>query len=150
MVLAAAGGAVMPGRLAIIAEFKCPECGERFKACAAASNDWIVTCPAGHGFMAEIGTQADALARNLADNRVFTGTETLSRVWGFHPDEVREVGEMLGPRAANCINANGDVNFQDRSEERHFRERYKATRSSNEGRVQESEQRYESQGGGDE
>lgn len=135
-------------RVAIISDFKCPECGERFKACAAASNDWIVTCPNGHGFMAEAGTQADAPARNLTDNRVFTGQETLSRTFGFHPDEVGEVRQMLGA-VGNCINANGDVNFGSRSEERAFRTKYKAVRASNEGRVQESEQRYESQGGGD-
>jgi hypothetical protein len=140
----------MPGHLAIIAEFKCQQCGERFKACACESSGWIVTCPNGHAFTADGGTRADAPRSSLTDNRVFTGTETLSRVWGFHPDEVREVGAMLGPRAANCINANGDVNFQDRSEERHFRERYKATRASNEGRVRESEQAHGASGTDDE
>jgi hypothetical protein len=90
----------------------------------------VVTCPNGH---ASSAVPADSQRSFSQDNRVFN--DTLSRQWGFHPAEVKEVGAMLGSRAANCISANGDVNFSDRSEERHFRERYRAVRADNEARV---------------
>jgi hypothetical protein len=70
--------------------------------------------------------------RNL--NRVFT--DTMSRAFGFHPDEVAEVRALMGP-IGNCIRADGEVHFQDRQQEREFRETYIRLRGENERRVQE-------------
>jgi hypothetical protein len=136
------------GRHAFIAEFKCAKCANRFRACATASNGWMVACACGHSFLADGSAKADVPRSALTDNRVFTGTETLSRTWGFHPDEVGEVQRMMGA-AGNCINADGDVNFGSRSEEKAFREKYKAVRSSNEAFQREYEGRAAEQGNSD-
>ena len=108
--------------IAKITETHCP-CGFKGELCFTEDNGWQKDCP-DCGKVLQPGRNQP---QSFYGNRQFAGSERESIAQGMHPNEVK-MARRLMPKSADCIKDDGRVFFDDRKQEKTYREELAADR----------------------